>query len=215
MSVKATQSFSDALHKALSSKPGRTIALQRNYDDWFFKQKFKDLRRTFLNRMQRVSLSEHNYYGPDLAVSKFVVGTCGGKVRDQSNRWITKSRDLPQKYDESFKICYIDASNSRLFSEAIDNFIDLSYLESIDLSKNPELDDFACDQLSRQFRFSRQLNEINLSYNPFISIYGLDILFRIPSLRRITAVDTLASRHKQIDLFKLAAKEERNCDVVT
>ena len=214
MAAATPKTLSDALLKFLSLTPDFFILVRRSYDDWFFKQYYRNFRKKVDIKNQKVSLQEHQTFGSDLAVSRFVIDRCNGKVRDINGTWISKYNDLPKSFQKNFKITYIDASNSGLITEGIDNFMLLDDLESIDLSKNKELDDFACDQLSRQFRTSNKLKEVNLSFNPYISIYGLDILFRIPSIKRICAVETMASSHEQIEVFKAAAAAERNCEVV-
>lgn len=210
---KTAQTFGEAIAKFLRFHPEFLLMVQRTYDDWTFKQMFRNYTRKQALKFQSAQFVQHQSLGSDIAVSKFII-KCRGKIRDQNHRWITRDRELPKQYSENFKITYIDASDCGLLDEGIDNFMDLTQVEAIDLSKNPELDDFACDQLSRQFRNSTNLKEINLSFNPYISIYGLDILFRIPSIQRITAVETLASKHEQLDIFKVCAEVERNCEVV-
>lgn len=163
-------------------------------------------------KMQKIDYNQHAKLGPDLAVAKFVTDL-GGHVRDQKGRWIKSNNELPPDYTRNFRLLAINLQNKKLLSEAMDNFAGLDNLQYLNLSKNPSLDDFACDQLARQLRNSRVFSEIDLSYNPYISVYGLEVLFRIPSIRRINAVNTMATKHEQIDLFTLAAKEERDCDV--
>lgn len=182
-------------------------------DDWAVKQKWENKKLDWLVRAQRIDIKAHSEIGSDLAVARFVTGKLNGRICNEKGHWFKHLKDLPPEYVESFRVTAIRVANARLVDEGIDNFVGLTQLKSIDLSSNPKLDDFACDQLARQFRSSRTLEEINLSHNPLISIYGLDVLFRIPSIRRIIAFDTLASKHEDIDLFVVCAEDERQCDV--
>lgn len=213
MSNKVPTTIAESTLKFLSVKINTKIALKRTYDDWTYKQMFRDFKRKFMIKNQALDISSHQNLGSDLAVSKFVLEKCGGQIQNENYRWITTSKDLPKFPTRSFKLTAISASNSRLLPESCDNFVGLDNLEYLDLSKNPKLDDFACDQLSRQFRKSDRLKSIDLSHNPRISIYGLEVLFRVPSIKKITAIGTLASKFGAPDLFVLAAEEERGCDV--
>lgn len=189
------------------------FALRRGYDKWTCKQILSDKRRNALIKLQGLEVSKHAALGSDLAVAKFVLSLRGCLKNNESKR-ITKMSQLPRDYDESFRLIAADMSDCSLVTEGTDNFVGLDHLESLNLSKNPLLDDFACDQLSRQFRYSRSLCEVDLSYNPLISVYGIEVLLRIPSLRKITAIETQASKFEDIDLFTLTALEERDCRVM-
>lgn len=214
MSNKTPTNITEALRKFLSLHYSTRIKIKRSYDNWFWKQFWSDWKRTRTIKCQKLNLENHTQLGSDLAASKFVISKCGGLVRNHQGRWFTKCKDLPPDYSKAFKLTAIVVKNTGLLTEGIDNFVGLDYLESLDLSENKGLDDFACDQLSRQFRSSRTLGEIKLDHNPFISIYGLEILFRIPSIRKISAIGTLAAEHEEIDLFTLAAEEERQCEII-
>lgn len=182
-------------------------------DDWAIKQKWHNRKLNHLVKMQKIDIIAHSEIGSDLAVARFVTGTLGGLIRNEKGHWIKRKKDLPPEFTESFKVTAIKASGCGLIDEGIDNFVGLTQCESIDLSSNPRLDDFACDQLARQFRSSRTLREVNFSNNPLVSIYGLDVLFRIPSIKRIIALNTMAAKHEDIDLFVICAEDERQCDV--
>lgn len=187
--------------------------LKQTLDDWAIKQIFHNRKTKALVKLQKIDVSAHSKLGSDLAVARFVTGRIGGLIRNEKGHWIKREADLPPEFTESFKVTAIKVANSGLVDEGIDNFVGLNHLESIDLSLNPKLDDFACDMLARQFRSSKNLREVNLSNNPLISLYGLDVLFRIPSINRIIAVNTLATEHEESDLFVVCAEDERQCDV--
>ena len=211
---KVGESMSDLVYKYLRFDGTFKFMLKRSYDDWFFKQLFADRRRRSRVKSQKLRVDEHSTVGSDLAVSRFVVERCRGQIRDERGLWIFRKSELPADYRQSFKVTGIKMIAQNLVTEGVDNFVDLDHLELIDLSDNPKLDDFACDQLSRQFRRSKNLKEVILNNNPLISVYGLEILFRIPSLRRIVAFNTQASNYEDIDLFTVAAEEERKCTVL-
>lgn len=214
ITMAKSETMLDSLHRFMSI-PGRAkFVVKKSYDDWTFKQIFADRSRKSQVASLKLDTVKHVELGSDLAVSQFIIGKCFGRIRDGHGKWIKMSKELPTQFDNSFKVTAIKSNSGRLITEAIDNLIGLDHLESLDLSQNPKLDDFACDQLSRQFRKSRTLRNINLSFNPLISAYGLEILFRIPSLKEIVAIETLASEDEDIDLFVLAAEDEKQCKVL-
>ena len=214
MASKSAETFGDAVSRFLSIRMSNKIAIRRSYDDWTWKQIWADKKRRMLINSQKLDLQAHSSLGPDIAVAKFVLGRCRGTIQDERGLWLKKIKEIPREYDKNFRLLAIRASETNLLTEGIDNFVELNHLRYLDLSNNRRLDDFACDQLSRQFRKSKTLEEIDLSLNPLISVNGLEILFRIPSLKRIVAVGTAADKFKDIDLFTLLAEEERQCQVL-
>lgn len=214
MANKVATTVMEAVEKLMTVKLKNKTALKRSYDNWQLKQMFMDRQRKTIAQVQKLDLDAHTKLGSDLAVAKFVISIVKGEVRNKRGNWIRKIKELPPDYSTSFKVTGIKATRGFLITEGIDNFVGLDYLETIDLSNNPALDDFACDQLARQFRRSRTLREINLSHNIQVSLNGLDALFRIPSLERIVAIGTSAGQHEEADVFVLAAEDERQCEVL-
>lgn len=213
MANRTPTSITEAISKFLSIKMKHRLAIKRAYDDWTFKQIFHDRKQLQIIRYQSLDLMEHQRYGSDLAAAKFVLKFAGGRIRNERDKWISKVQDMPQDYTKSFKLTALQINNSELATEGIDNFVGLDHLEWLDLSNNKRLDDFACDMLGKQFRLSKTLNEIHLSFNPRISIYGIEALFKIPSIKKIVAIETAACEHDEVDSFVLAAEDERDCDV--
>lgn len=191
------------------------MGFQRTYDGFFFKQVSASKKRRKLLEGQKTNYEMIRTLGPDITTAHFVTNFCKGSVMNQKNEWLTSRFQIPQDFDQSFKLKAIKANGGTLLSEGIDNFADLMDLQILDLSCNHYLDDFACDQMSRQFKKSTKLSAIDLSHNPLISIYGLEVLLKIPNLRKITAIGTLASSDESMKLFSLLAKDERQCDVIT
>lgn len=214
MSLRTPQNIGELVSKLITTRIDLKITSRRAYDDWFWKQWWHDQVYKARVRVQTIKVLEHQKYGSDLAVAKFVIGKCRGKVMNHRGIWINKTKNLPPDYDKSFKLYAISAFKTNLLTEGIDNFVGLEHLEFLDLRSNPHLDEFSCDQLARQFRNSTTLNEIDISENPRISIYALEALLRIPSLRRLVAYNTAASEHPEIDLFVLGAEDDRKCDVL-
>lgn len=213
MSNSTTAVIAGTLSKFFSLRMNNRLALKRTYDDWTIKQYLADKKRQRLVKSQTFDLPQHVRLGSDLAVSKFVLDYCRGKIKDENGKWLETSKSLPEKFSPTFKVTAIKARNCQLTTEAMDNFAGLEHLESLDLAGNARLDDFSCDILGRVFRNSKTLGNIDISECPSISLNGVEILFRIPSLRRIVAIKTKAAKHEDIDLFTLTAQDERQCNV--
>lgn len=187
------------------------LYVKQSINKFFFQQRKANKLYDYAVRTKRLDPVQHKELGSDLAVAKFVTDKCYGKVKYGNNtQW---THICPQDFVRDFKLKQINVSDAKLVTENLDNFVYLDHLEAINLSKNPLLDDFSCDTLASQFRKSKSLKAINVSWCPLISIYGLEALLRIPSLRYITAQGTQASSHEHIDLFVLAAEDEKNCRV--
>lgn len=210
---RTPQTFVEAVVKATSVTYKFKISPRQNYDNFYWKQKWQDRTRKRLVRKQMFDPTLCKDLGPDLAAANFVMKYCRGTVKTTKNRWYSYFFDLPRDADDTFKLSEIRATDSGLLSEAMDHFVGLDALERLDLSGNTKLDNFACDQLARQFRDSKTLRVIDLSHNPRIDVYGLEVLFRIPSLKTIRALGTGACDCDEIDLFVMAAQEERQCKV--
>lgn len=189
------------------------LVFRRGLDEYVIKDFINKRYRTALIKAQTINVNKHYKYGSDVAVANFVLDYAGKRVTLLSNptKWITGGISL--EINDAIKLHTIDCSNASLQPEGIDNFVGLDYLTSLNLSSNPSLDDFACDQLSRQFRSSKTLSHIYLNNNPLISVNGLEILFRIPSIKKIVAKNTHASQFKHKELFVMLAEDERNCKV--
>lgn len=189
------------------------FALRRSYDLLTCREILGNRRRDQLIKSQTLKVGEHAELGSDLAVASFVL-RMRGRVKCLEGKWIDDRWKLPRNYSDSFKLTAIELTQTSLVTEGIDNFVGLDRLQSLKLSENHLLDDFACDQLARQFRNSATLEDINISNIPFITVYGLEALLRIPSLRKISATGTHASKFQDIDLFVLAAQDECSCQVM-
>lgn len=206
---RTPRDMSEAIAKFLYMKKSHSLNMRRAYDDWTIKQLWQDRKRKRQIINQRLSLVEHQQLGSDLATARFVIRFANGRVRSNHDKWISTFKELPPDYSKSFKITAIQLIKSDLVNESVDNFVGLDHLEWLDLSENKNLDDYACDMLGRQFRTSSRLKEVHLNYNPSITLNGINVLFRIPSIQRIFAIDTRASIHSDADAFVMAAEDEK------
>lgn len=214
--MAASQSVSDALAKAFSVNIKTKLFLRKGFDEFRIKELWNYVKRKHLIEAQAIKLDMHGKCGSDVAVARFVLDYCiNGRVMllNQPNKWIDKLNAIPPRADPAIKLVKIDCSNSFILNEGIDNFVGLEHLKSLDLSGNTMLNDFACDQLARQFRASKSLEEINLSNVPSIGISGVETLMRIPSLKKIIVKNTWAARYENFKLFSMLAEDEKGCGV--
>ncbi|XP_074594087.1 distal membrane arm assembly component 2 [Brevipalpus obovatus] len=157
----------------------------------------------------------HGTLGPDLATSHFVVYR-GGKVRFKDHdKWCVLYQSLPNSMDKKLRVVELDASLCNLAYEGLDNLIKLKYLEFLDLSENPLLDDWAMDRLACHLRNSHNLRFLNLSGNLLITSRGIESLVRLPTLETLIITGTGAARSSFIELtLHLFEEINPNCKIV-
>lgn len=209
-------SVTSALTRFFSLHYKTKLFLRKGIDEFRIKEFWQHNKRKRLINNQTINVDLHNKFGSDIAVANFVLKYClRGKVMlvDQPNKWIVRTDGVPLQINRTIKLLRIDCSYSNIVPEGIDNFVGLEHLKSLNLSGNDMLNDFACDQLARQFRASKTLEEINLSNIPLISISGVERLIRIPSLKRILIQDTWAAEYEHFKLFSMLAEDEQGCKI--
>lgn len=187
------------------------IALSRRYDKFYLLGAYRRFKTKLLSQDQYFNTARQSELGPDLYASHFVVSR-GGRVTFSTNKdtWIDKLRNLPRDSSVEENLVAIDAKACNILPSGLENFYELNHLQYFNLSKNIYLDDISCDYLSRLFRNSKSLEFIDLSDNPQITINGLQTLFRIRSLKVIKC-----TLEEHLELFKMLAKDECNCDIIT
>lgn len=111
--------------------------------------------------------------------------------------WFDDIKDIPKKYDPSFKVTKVKARRSynelfyfwviifimswffilgiELLYEGFDNLIALPYLEELDVSENP-IDDWVCDRMHCIFRNTKKFKILNLS-STLVTEKGIYIIF--------------------------------------
>jgi hypothetical protein len=177
----------------------------------YFRKRYHDIQI----HEQRFIPRRHAILGPDLASAHFVTFR-QGKVRFAgSDVWYTEDRKVPATFDANFKLEIIDATGCDLLYEGLDNFLNLHHLDEFNLTGNKQLDDWACDKIARQFRFSTKLRTINLTGCSHVTDRGVTALLKIPSLTRLVVTDTAAAQYQFFDLFVTLFNDIRpNCEVV-
>lgn len=102
-----------------------------------------------------------------------------------------------------------------LIYEGLDNFILLTHIEELNLSRNIKLDDWACDKLARIFRNSKSLEYLDLSDMPLVTHRGIEVMYKIRSLKTLVIRGTRAAQFPFIELLNLMLKDVNpNCEII-
>lgn len=129
----------------------------------------------------------HGILGPDLAAASFLI-IRGARVKFHGkDAWYKKTEDddtgLPYKYEPGWVLEAIDATDTELYYEGLDNLTCLEGLKALRLCGNPNVDDWFLDRLS-QFRES--LEHLDLSGCPQVTERGLSALYKLRKLKTLT-----------------------------
>lgn len=136
---------------------------------------------------QRFFPERHGILGPDLAAASFLVFR-GARVKFHGKvGWHTQTEDddtgLPCKYEPGWLLEAIDATDTELHYEGLDNLTCLEGLKVLRLCGNPNVDDWFLDRLSQ---FRETLEHLDLSGCPQITERGLSALYRLRKLKTLT-----------------------------
>ncbi|RWS02554.1 atp synthase subunit s-like protein [Dinothrombium tinctorium] len=193
-------------------------ALSKRYDfspggirRWFTRKEYSYRRQSQLFIPER-----HGILGPDLAVAHFLLHR-KGKVKFKGDpEWHTDYKKLPIKFEKDYHVSAIDAQNTGLLYEGVDNLTNLKHLEELNVAHNKDLDDWFCDKISRLFRHSQALRKLDLTGCKRISENGIIALFFIPSLREIIISGTKAAEYDQLELLTILFNDVNpECSIIT
>lgn len=150
---------------------------------------------------QKFISERHGILGPDLAAASFLVFR-GALVQFRGkDQWFKKTEDgdtgLPVKHEPGWVLETVDATDTELYYEGLDNLTCLEGLKALKLAGNPNVDDWFLDRLSQ---FRETLEHLDLSGCPQITEHGLAVLYRLRKLKTITL-----SRLSHIPHLKLVA----------
>lgn len=125
--------------------------------------------------------------GCELAAAHFIVYR-GGRIRVKgSEEWITMDKggydNLPRHFTPGFFVDSIDASGTGLLYEGLECLGNLDYLQSLNLSNCPHIDDWCIDRICGQF--SNTLKYLNISNCTSITGLGFAALARLKGLKSL------------------------------
>lgn len=162
-----------------------------NYD-WTMKgisSWFKQKKIEFNKYSQRYITDRVKVLGTDIAVAHFVVYRGGAiRFRDEDNfiRWTNKREEyfakLPDKYNPTYFVEAIDASDILLYYEGLQNFKNLYKLKWLSLKNNPMLDNWGLDLIGHAIP---QLEYLDISDCPKITAAGIAGLQKLSKLKEL------------------------------
>lgn len=136
---------------------------------------------------QKFIPERHGILGPDLAAASFLI-IRGARVKFHGkDGWYKKTDDddtgLPYRHEPGWVLEAIDATDTELYYEGLDNLTCLEGLKTLRLCGNPNVDDWFLDRLSQ---FRETLEHLDLSGCPQITEWGLSALYRLRKLKTLT-----------------------------
>ncbi|BES93178.1 Hypothetical protein NTJ_05987 [Nesidiocoris tenuis] len=131
----------------------------------------------------------HQTLGSDLASAHFIVFR-QGKIKFVGNdRWIEKEPsakecpDLPCRFDNSYYVEAIDASNTEIRYEGLANLVDLQQLKWISFRNCKRVDDWFVDRLTHILE--PKVEHLDLSHCPGLTEKCLSCFYRLPQLKKL------------------------------
>lgn len=143
--------------------------------------------------------------GPDLAAAKYVI-ECSGKIRFKNhNEWIDKTKKnelskLPEEYDENFILEEIDFNGYPIRFEHLDFIFNLYNLRTLSFRGCKTIDDWSLDKLSAEFP---KLEHLDVSECENVTERGLEALYRMPNLKKLTVTNFHGSAAFELTCFLL------------
>lgn len=171
---------------------------------WEYNKRIKAYNKLLKN--QRFMRERLLALGPDLCAAHFLVARgCRVKFLDQAD-WVGSKeyRNLPIRYEKGWYVEAIDASNSSLIYEGIQNIRNLIYLKKMDISYCDQIDSFCMDRITGEYQDS--LEELDLSGCRGLSMHNLECLWRLRKLKVLTLRDL--DHIKDLKLLCLMLLEE-------
>lgn len=136
---------------------------------------------------QRYIAKRHGALGPDLAAAVFIVHRGASVKFVGKEEWYKKNEDdetgLPTRYEEGWHLEAIDASETELVYEGMENLSNLEHLKALRLCGCPYVDDWCIDRLSL---FQDSLEQLDLSGCTRVTERGLSALYRLKKLKSLT-----------------------------
>ncbi|CAK9816417.1 Distal membrane-arm assembly complex protein 2 [Anthophora quadrimaculata] len=160
--------------------------LSFNLKEWW-----QHKRDQFVKITEDYQYKEYVTLGSDLAAAKFVIYV-GGKVRFKNhNEWLdkTKTREiskLPTEYDATYILEELDLNGYPLRYEHLDFIFGLYYLKKLSFRGCKSIDDWALDKISAEYP---SLEHLDISECENVTERGLEALYRMPNLKRLTTTN--------------------------
>ncbi|CAK9833763.1 Distal membrane-arm assembly complex protein 2 [Anthophora retusa] len=171
-----------------------------NLKEWW--QHKKD---EFVQMMEDDQYKRHVKLGPDVAAAKFVI-YFGGKVRFQNHsEWLHKTKTheiskLPTEYDTTYVLEELDLNGYPLRFEHLHFISGLYYLKKLNLRGCKSIDDWALDKISTEYP---SLEHLDISECENVTEKGLEALYRMPNLKKLTTTNFYGTAAFDLTCFML------------
>ncbi|XP_017792597.1 PREDICTED: ATP synthase subunit s-like protein [Habropoda laboriosa] len=143
--------------------------------------------------------------GPDLAAAKFVI-EYDGKVKFKNHsEWLDKSKEreiseLPNEYDATYILEELDLNGYPLRYKHLHFIFDLYYLRKLSFRGCNTIDDWALDKISAEYP---TLEHLDISECENVTERGLEALYRMPNLKKLTVTNFYGSAAFDLTCFML------------
>jgi len=175
---------------------------------WYTQQQIKKYER--LLRGQPFIKERLVILGPDLAAAHFLCHrNCRVKFKGRDEWTELDKRDfrlpsyVPQEYETGWYIEEIDARNSLLIYEGMNNLRNLMYIKRLDLAYSPMIDAWCVDRITGEYQDS--LEYLDVSGCKKLNWNGLECLWRLRKLKVLVLQDM--EHIKDLDLLCLMLLE--------
>ncbi|CAK9798591.1 Distal membrane-arm assembly complex protein 2 [Anthophora plagiata] len=157
-----------------------------NLKEWWQHKK-----EEFAKMVEEDQYKEYVKLGPDLAAAKFVI-YFGGKVRFKNHsEWLDETKKheiskLPTEYDATYILEELDLNGYPLRFEHLQFILNLYYLKKLSFKGCKSIDDWALDKISVEYP---SLEHLDISECENVTERGLEALYRMPNLKRLTTTN--------------------------
>lgn len=140
--------------------------------------------------------------GPEIGPAHFIIARNGAvKFKDRKN-WIrvdaSGSFAVPRHKVDCLYLEGIDASNTELMYEGLDNLKDIQELKFLNLSNCKYIDDFC---MSRLQMFKNSLEVLDVSGCELVTEMGIACLHHLPNLKVLNIANTPNIKYKEVLTF--------------
>lgn len=147
---------------------------------------------------QKYISERHEILGSDLATAHFIVHR-GGKVRFEGGDWIELNKDekdcseLPNKFVRNMFLHSVDASNTNIRYEGLDNFTNLTRLKWLSFQNCCNVDNWFLDRITGEF--NETLEYLDISECKGITEEGLSCIYKLKNLKTLCVTNIANTRN--------------------
>lgn len=169
-----------------------------NIKEWFqFNKKLLYVKE------QHVDLKMINVLGINIAAAYFVI-KWRGKIKFKNSNWLEATNDkpvrLPKYYKSNYIVIAIDASNTMICYEGLENMSPLTKLKWLSFKGCEYIDDWCLDRISARYP---SLEYLDISDCKNITERGLEALYKLDNLKTLIVTNHHKSAAFELTCFML------------